>query len=83
MHFFKGNHSSTEDRYIHNKRLLEKKAPLILAGEVLSPEEFIRHLHFWENSTCHWGVDPENWRAYLHLSEEAYKGGKDGEAEEA
>ncbi|XP_013786882.1 ski oncogene-like, partial [Limulus polyphemus] len=37
---------------------------------MLSPQKFVTHVHrFSENRTCHWGVDSENWRAYLLLSD--------------
>lgn len=37
---------------------------------MLSTQKFVTHVHrFSENRTCHWGVDSENWRAYLLLSE--------------
>lgn len=38
---------------------------------MFAPHKFVCHVHQQqENSTLHWGFDSNNWRAYLHVSQE-------------
>ena len=47
---------------------------LKLAGTMLDPQSFVRHLHTdRENQTCHWGFDASHWRSYVHIADIYYK----------